>query len=127
MYCKKCGKEIPNDSTYCNHCGTRQIPQKVTVEFNKPNISEDDVRKGILSIFSTVSKSVKWIWKQLYPKYWLIVFGVWVILMLILQFTPLYNDYSYYADLFSVICIVGLTVILLALNIRDFRRWLYKK
>ena len=24
MYCKKCGKEIPDDSIYCNHCGTRQ-------------------------------------------------------------------------------------------------------
>lgn len=24
MYCKECGKEIANDSKFCNHCGTRQ-------------------------------------------------------------------------------------------------------
>lgn len=24
MYCKQCGKEIPNDSEYCNFCGAGQ-------------------------------------------------------------------------------------------------------
>ena len=31
MYCKKCGKEIPEDSSYCNHCGTKQKE----ISFNK--------------------------------------------------------------------------------------------
>lgn len=25
MYCKKCGKEISDDSFYCSHCGTSQL------------------------------------------------------------------------------------------------------
>lgn len=53
MYCKKCGKEIPDDSIYCNHCGTRQTPKKIVVEFTEPSlpsVNEDSVRSGIFSI-----------------------------------------------------------------------------
>jgi hypothetical protein len=25
MFCKSCGKEIPDNSVFCNYCGTRQI------------------------------------------------------------------------------------------------------
>ena len=27
MYCKKCGKEIPDDSKFCQHCGSSQTTQ----------------------------------------------------------------------------------------------------
>lgn len=50
MYCKKCGKDIPDDSVFCNHCGTRQTPKRIVVEFDKPFISEDSVRNGIFRI-----------------------------------------------------------------------------
>ena len=59
MYCKKCGKEIPNDSTYCNHCGTRQTPKKIVVEFNEPSlpsINGDSIRNGIFSIGRCLKK-----------------------------------------------------------------------
>ncbi|MCO5239714.1 MAG: zinc ribbon domain-containing protein [Chitinophagaceae bacterium] len=42
MYCKKCGKEIDDDSIYCTHCGTKQSNriEKVTFEkeLNEPPI-----------------------------------------------------------------------------------------
>ena len=37
MYCKGCGKEISEDSVFCNYCGTRQVPQKIIIEFTKPS------------------------------------------------------------------------------------------
>lgn len=61
MYCKKCGKEIPDDSIYCNHCGTRQTPKKIVVEFNKPSlpsINGDSVRNGIFSLGRCLKKCI---------------------------------------------------------------------
>lgn len=61
MYCKKCGKEIPDDSIYCNHCGTRQIPKKIIVEFNKPtmpSINEDSIRSGIFRLFGFLRRCI---------------------------------------------------------------------
>lgn len=58
MYCRKCGKEIADDSTYCKYCGTRQVPQKVTLEFNKPsfNLNADFFRSLIFGFGRFVKK-----------------------------------------------------------------------
>lgn len=61
MYCKKCGKEIPNDSIYCNHCGTRQTPKKIVVEFNEPSlpsINGDSIRNGIFGLGRCLKKMI---------------------------------------------------------------------
>lgn len=61
MFCKKCGKEIPDDSIYCNHCGTRQTPKKIVVEFNKPSLASidgDNIRNGIFRQGRFLRKSI---------------------------------------------------------------------
>ena len=32
MFCIKCGKEIPENSAFCEHCGARQLPYTVHQE-----------------------------------------------------------------------------------------------
>ena len=61
MYCKKCGKEIPDDSIYCNHCGTRQTPKKILVEFTEPSLPSlngDSIRNGIFRIGRFLKKLI---------------------------------------------------------------------
>lgn len=33
MYCKNCGKEIPDDSKFCQHCGSSQTKQENYINF----------------------------------------------------------------------------------------------
>ena len=59
MFCKKCGNEISDDSVYCNHCGTRQTPKKIVVEFNEPSlpsINQTTIRNGIFCIGRFLNK-----------------------------------------------------------------------
>ncbi len=36
MYCRKCGKEIPDDSAFCTACGAAQNPQNAQAGLNGP-------------------------------------------------------------------------------------------
>lgn len=49
LFCRKCGKEIPNDSSFCPKCGERvlSIPNKsvVSVKNKEPEQSKDDSEK----------------------------------------------------------------------------------
>jgi uncharacterized membrane protein YqjE len=43
MYCNKCGKEIPNDSIYCNFCGNKiEVINKEKID-NKASIDESKI------------------------------------------------------------------------------------
>lgn len=43
MYCKKCGKELSNDSIFCNYCGTLQkTMNSEKKENNNPTAKKDD-------------------------------------------------------------------------------------
>ena len=45
MYCRNCGKEIPNDSKFCQHCGTKQEVEFVQV-INKDEFTKRENEKG---------------------------------------------------------------------------------
>ncbi len=126
MYCKKCGKEIPDDSIYCNHCGTRQIPQKVSIKFNKPNIKEADVRNGILSFFAYIKKAIKWLWKVLWLKLWLwgIVF-IMISTLIVYVLTIDYGDNITESYFIVVYCLIPFLI--LCWYVYQLYKWLYKK
>ncbi len=48
MFCRKCGKEIPDDSEFCPKCGTRSVIENVIeietsgVDLSKPNIQNSN-------------------------------------------------------------------------------------
>ncbi len=123
MFCKKCGKEISDDSAYCNHCGTRQMPQNVSIKFKKPDIKEDDVRNGILSFFASVKKIIKWFWDVLLLKYVLFAFIFCYILCLILFFIGSES----LARIPTTVAVIICTFIILLMYIYRFYKWLYNK
>ena len=68
MYCKKCGKQMDDDSLYCPHCGAPQKSAEKTPE-TEPHVPRDPRKAaaiglilglclgiGLLSLFSHVKK-----------------------------------------------------------------------
>lgn len=51
MYCKSCGKEIPDNSIYCSFCGTKQISQNKYIKWNP-----DRIRNIIFSAITIIRK-----------------------------------------------------------------------
>lgn len=68
MYCKKCGKVIPDDSLFCQYCGEQ-------LSDTKPIIKRE--RKGLVSFFQTLSRG----WQICIMSYICWVF-LWIILCL---------------------------------------------
>jgi uncharacterized membrane protein YvbJ len=86
MYCKKCGREIADDSKFCQYCGTAQVsdPQQVVEEPKK------DVTLEIPSIKTDISKEAK---------ICIGVYAVWFLVNLVcifLDYSPLEDASEYF-------------------------------
>ena len=59
MYCKNCGKEIADDSKFCQHCGTAQLE----VQVNEPTPVVEQPKKEVVieipSIKTNLSNKAK--------------------------------------------------------------------
>ena len=82
MYCKHCGKEIDNDSTFCKHCGGNQNSQPtenvtnnvilktneespIKIEFSKKNqpkkpikVDKTSIADGLIAVFKELLKLI---------------------------------------------------------------------
>ena len=75
MYCKNCGKEIPNDSRFCQHCGSSQSNNdKTQLERDCGKSASDNYMSNYGNIINVLSKSKKLIG----------IYAIWVIINIIL-------------------------------------------
>ena len=51
MYCSSCGLAVPNDLSYCNHCGARLNGAKVEDAGKPPELFPDSLVWAIVSVF----------------------------------------------------------------------------
>ena len=61
MYCRKCGKWIPDDSNYCNYCGN-----KITLDKKEKRAVWLLVLFIILCLIATYFP-IRYLWKLKYP------------------------------------------------------------
>ena len=128
MFCKKCGKEISDNSVFCKYCGFKQ--EDLSSLLDKPLITEDKAREHILFLFSAISRFCKWIWKTFLIKYWLISIGLMIVIGLFLILTGLAwkevagEDFIEWVARFWFYITL---IVMLGLYVYNFRKWLYKK
>ena len=120
MYCKHCGREIDDNSSFCKFCGIRQIPKRFSINPRKHNC-EDEIRKGILSFFSFIKR----LWNVLLLKYWLISYLLFLLLLGI--WGILGHKFDDALNILTIVLAVCTILVIGTLYIRNFYKWLYKK
>ncbi len=79
MFCKKCGKEISEDSLFCKFCGANQSDDTIN---NKHVLIDANVNAKITPSFSF---NTNWIKNLSYgQKIWAGIYSVWIIIHLLL-------------------------------------------
>ena len=64
MLCRKCKKEIPDNSIYCNFCGTKQTDERYKESFENPsdfiNISfmTDEEKSDFRNLSKTITTNI---------------------------------------------------------------------
>ena len=82
MYCKHCGKEIADDSKFCQHCGGKQ-DGFVSVETVSNTESEKKEVTSKVEFKHTFEKKEFSIFSSKYHKYW-IIYVIWVFVNIII-------------------------------------------
>ncbi len=100
MYCKQCGKEIADNSVFCQHCGCKQDAKTTPSE-----------KKIIEITTTTINLSDK-------SKKWLVIYGAWFLMTLIFLF---YDEEDYYEFSMFLIYAIFLPYVIWG------GVWLYKK
>ena len=58
MYCTKCGKQLPDDATYCDACGMRFEPEQPELQYDPPKTKAEPKQNEVPNAFR------KWIKEQ---------------------------------------------------------------
>lgn len=79
MYCKHCGKQISDDSKFCQYCGgTQEVSNSLPSSGSKPDSPKKEKVIEIPTIKANLSNTTKW---------WICGSGLWVILNLVFLFS----------------------------------------
>ena len=125
MYCKHCGKQITDDSKFCQHCGGNQEDTTTTssTEVSSDSPSKEKVVE-IPTIKANFSDTTKW---------WIIGCGIWLVINLYWLFAgdksnsasenfqpfseKMDSDCSYYDITEFIVFVIGLAFIVWGLVI----------
>lgn len=58
MYCTKCGKQLPDDATYCDACGMRFEPEQPELQYDPPKTKAEPKQNEVPNAFR------KWVKEQ---------------------------------------------------------------
>lgn len=58
MYCTKCGKQLPDDATYCDACGMRFEPEQPELQYDPPKTKTEPKQNEVPNAFR------KWVKEQ---------------------------------------------------------------
>jgi hypothetical protein len=62
MYCRECGKYIPDDSTFCNYCGENQKANEInTID---ADIKDEQGKAGGITTFESTQKPKRKLWRN---------------------------------------------------------------
>ena len=120
MYCKHCGKQIADDSKFCQHCGGSQ--EDTTTTFSTEVKSDSPKQEKVVeipTIKANFSDKTKW---------WIIGCGIWVVINLYWLFAGdkssnaneyfqpfsenMDSSYSYYDITEFIVYVIGLPFII---------------
>ena len=82
MFCKHCGKEIADDSKFCQHCGGKQ-DTSITLEATNNTESERGEVVNKVELKHTFEKRHTALFSKKSQKYWLI-YAIWVFINIII-------------------------------------------